>query len=100
MHIEGELDLLTAPSLLSELTGLARAGYCHVDLYLRDVTFCDGTGLTALLKGQREFARRGGRVLVHDPCWSLRTLLDIFELTLALEPRVRQDSTDAAHPQD
>lgn len=85
LHVAGELDLLTAPLLLSELTGLAQAGYRHVDLDLLGVTFCDGTGLTALLAGQRELARRGGGILLHDPCWSLRKMLEIFDLSLALE---------------
>lgn len=97
VHAAGELDLLTASTLLTELTRLAQAGYRDVDLDLLGVTFCDGTGLTALLAGRREFARHGGRVLVHDPCWSLQKMLSVFDLTLALEPRGHHTSDDPAH---
>ena len=83
----GELDMSTAPTLLAELTRVAGSGCTHVDLDLLRVRFCDGSGLAVLLEGRRRIAEGGGGVTVHDPCPSLRRILDICDLTLTLQPR-------------
>ncbi len=88
LHVAGELDIATAPLMLSELTDLAGRQYRHVDLDLLHLTFCDGSGLMALLEGRRRIAQRGGAVKLHDPRPTLRRLLDIYDLTLDLEPRL------------
>jgi anti-sigma B factor antagonist len=96
VHVGGELDMATAPLLLTEITALAAAGHLHVDFRLHRLTFCDGSGFSALLDGRRQLARRGGSVLLHDPCRSLRRILDIFDMTLGLETRGTDDDTMGA----
>lgn len=88
VHVSGELDLATAPALSLELLTVAKRGYVHLDVDLLGVTFCDGSGLAVLLQIRQRVAEGGGSLLLHDPCPSLRRVLDIFDLTLALESRV------------
>lgn len=88
VHVAGQLDISTAPILVSELFDLAGRQHRHIDLDLLHLTFCDGSGLAALLEGRRRITQHGGAVTLHDPCTSLRRILDIYDLTLDLEPRV------------
>ena len=87
VHVAGEVDLATAPSLLEALTCLADQRCSQVDVRMRDVRFCDGSGLAVLLEARRRLAATGGGITLHDPCWSLRRILDICDLTLTLEAR-------------
>lgn len=47
--LRGELDVATAPSLTSMVADLARAGTPAEVVDLRQVTFCDSSGLSALI---------------------------------------------------
>lgn len=87
VHAAGELDMATAPALLRVLTDLARQGCRHVDVDLREVAFCDGSGLAVLLEANRRLAAHGGGMTLHDPCRSLQRILDICDLTLDLQAR-------------
>lgn len=87
VHLAGDLDMATAPTLLATLTDLAEQGCRSVDLQMRDVAFCDGSGLAVLLEGHRRMRQRDGRITLHDPCPSLLRILDICDLDLNLEPR-------------
>ena len=97
VRVVGDLDLLTADLLLSELTSLARAGYVDVDLDLSGVPFCDGSGFSALVQGREQLMDRGGTLVLQHPCWALRRILDVFDLTVALEAR-EPGSATLRHP--
>ena len=62
--VHGELDLATAPTLCESLTPL-RAQRTVLDL--RDLAFCDSTGLRALLGELREAEIAGGSLHVVIP---------------------------------
>jgi anti-sigma B factor antagonist len=51
--LHGELDIATAPELVSMLCRMRRRGHAVV-LDLDEVTFMDSTGLSALLDAYRE----------------------------------------------
>ncbi len=85
VRVAGELDMATAPLLVAEIVALVERRHQHVVVDLAGVTFCDAAGLAAVLDGRRRLAGHGGSVLVHDPCSSLRTVLEVLGVTLDLE---------------
>ena len=87
LHVSGELDLATAPALLACVRDLADSGCTQIDLDLTDVGFCDGAGLRALVSGREWLRDLGGTLVVHEPCWSLIRLMDVFDLTDTLDRR-------------
>jgi len=89
LHVSGELDLTTAAALLSCVRDLADGGHIQVDLDFSDVRLCDAAGLRALVAGREWLRDLGGTLVVHEPCWSLTRLLDIFDLTNTLDRRPR-----------
>lgn len=85
--VEGELDVLTAGRLRHEVDHVVDDGARAVHLELAGVGFCDGAGLRVLLWGAERVHAVGGTLVVHDPCWSLRYLLDLLDLDTSLRPR-------------
>ena len=90
LSVRGDVDACTAPRLGDLLLDvLSRPGAADVDLDLREVTFLDSAGLTALVAAHQE-ARRTGRLLRVTPgtaravvrplqITGLTTVLDIVE---------------------
>ena len=99
LHVSGELDLSTAPALLACVRDLADSGCTQIDLDLSDVEFCDGAGLTALVTGREWLRDAGGTLVVHEPCWSLIRLLDVFDLTDALDRRPSLTTERSSFPE-
>ena len=82
VHVAGELDLASAPSLLETLTALEpAAGYVVVDL--TDVSFLDSSGLSVLLQARQRLADGPAdtdlRLVVTRP--SIRRVLGVTGLT-------------------
>jgi anti-sigma B factor antagonist len=78
VHVHGELDAATAPSLRLELQELIdRHGPVRVTLDLTDVTFLDSTGLSVLLGGTRRAREEGGDLIMLNPG---RGLTRVFQL--------------------
>lgn len=84
--VDGDLDLATAGLLRQVIHDVVGDGGRRVDLELAGVGFCDGAGLRVLLAGAGELHALGGTLTVLDPCWSLRHLLQLFELDEMLRP--------------
>lgn len=59
---EGELDLATADQLERELDELRTAGFEHVMLDLRGLSFMDSTGLRLILAAEASARTRGTRL--------------------------------------
>jgi anti-anti-sigma factor len=75
---EGELDLATADDLRAELDHLFSAGFTHVVLDLRQLSFLDSTGLRLILEARRDADARSIRLeLVPGPSGVQR----VFEIT-------------------
>lgn len=90
LYVRGEVDLATAGTLEATVRQLCDDGFTSVDLFLTEVRFCDGAGFGALVSAQALLHSRGGTLTVHDPCWSLRRIMDIFGLTETLDRRAPQ----------
>lgn len=64
MHVDGELDILTAPRLSAELDVIIRRRAGDVVLDLRDALFIDSAGLHVLLNAHRRLTRASRRMSV------------------------------------
>jgi stage II sporulation protein AA (anti-sigma F factor antagonist) len=65
LHLEGELDLSSAPVLEAHIAELEGLVSCVVDLHGLD--FLDCSGLRALVNLSQELTARGGRLVVTRP---------------------------------
>ena len=63
VHVQGEVDILTAPELRTGLVGLE--GDVVVDL--TDVEFLDSTGISVLVVARKRLTRSGGSLALRNP---------------------------------
>jgi anti-anti-sigma factor len=64
IHVDGEVDILTAPKLGAQLDGIVRKCSGAVILDLRDAVFMDSAGLHILLTAHRRLTRASRRLAV------------------------------------
>jgi anti-anti-sigma factor len=60
VRLAGELDMTAAPELNACIDELVAGGHRHLLLDLRDLTFCDSTGISCFVRGDNNCAARGG----------------------------------------
>jgi anti-sigma B factor antagonist len=84
VSVQGELDLLTAPKLLAELSVLLREEAADVVLDLVDTVFLDSAGLAILLNLQRRVERGGKRLRVMCEDGPVRRVIEFARLEEAL----------------
>lgn len=93
VHVSGELDMHTAPSLRGALSELINSHPgTSVALDVESLTFADSSGLSALIAIHKQTNASGGRLLLHRPDARLRRMLSITGLDNVLavqEPPVR-----------
>lgn len=65
VHIRGELDYATAPTLQRALKDIIAEGAQNLLLDFHEVTFLDSEGLKVLLQAYRELRNRGGSITVQ-----------------------------------
>ena len=92
--VNGELDLATAPRLCVRISGARSRGVRRVLVDLSATTFCDSTGLRALIGENHELKVYGGRMGVVCP--GEGPVFRLFEMTGTHELLAVQDSADAA----
>lgn len=75
----GELDLVTAPRLVSEIATVLWRSPAATTLIvdLGDVAFMDSSGIKALLRARRLMTERRGQVALHGVRPSVSRLLNI-----------------------
>jgi anti-anti-sigma factor len=84
LTVAGDVDLATAPEL-NQAIELVPSTVALVVVELTAVTFLDSSGINALLRGQRELARRETRFHVVAPAGGpVRRVLELMQLTDAL----------------
>jgi anti-sigma B factor antagonist len=91
--VEGELDIATAPRLISVLNRAVQEALGSLVVDLSDVHFMDSTGLALLINAHRRLTRRSkGFAVVCPP----GPLLRVFEVTDMVETlRVCPDRASA-----
>lgn len=85
LRLRGELDLHTSPLLAEAVQSMFDEEMGdRLVLHLAELTFCDASGIAALLAARREAGRLGVSLYLAEPRPGLRKLLDILSLTAAL----------------
>lgn len=89
VHVRGELDFNTTPVLVGAIAGLPEPGQCII-LDLAKLTFCDSSGLGALIAAHKAAAAGGGRLYLADVTPSVLTAITVTSLDqlFALRPDV------------
>ncbi|MCZ4098934.1 MULTISPECIES: STAS domain-containing protein [unclassified Streptomyces] len=85
--LAGEIDLDSAPFVHQAVQGCLHAGIRTIDLDLNHVTFCDISGLNALLDATWLTTADGGRLRLENPCPMLSRLLALTGAHLYLATR-------------
>ncbi len=94
VHVDGEIDLLTAPQLERELTEATdKANDLIVDL--RDVEFMDSTGVGVLVRTSRKFTSESSMHLICGP-GPVRRVIDVSGLSSFINVVEDLDSTSPA----
>ncbi|MFI6473144.1 STAS domain-containing protein [Streptomyces sp. NPDC050516] len=74
--LAGEIDLDTAPQVREALEQCLRDGIRTIDVDLTPITFCDVSGLNALLRAAWRTTSLGGSLRLHHPppmlAWMVR----------------------------
>lgn len=84
LALAGELDMSTAPELNAELDRLAGDGVRHLLLDLRELTFCDSTGIAAFVRGDNRAAADGGWLRVTGATGRVARVLQVTGLAEVL----------------
>lgn len=78
-HVE-KLDSLSAPDLKTELVYLAKSGVRNVIVNLEKTRYCDSSGLSALLTGNRMSKEHGGTFVLSNLQPAVEKLVQISQL--------------------
>jgi len=76
VHVEGEIDLVTAPQLRTFLKALD--GTVAIDL--RDVAFLDSTGIGVLVGARNRLSAVGGGLVLFNPNSVVARTLEVVGL--------------------
>ena len=82
---EGDIDLMTAPTLAAAIEAAERAGVPRLTVDMGGVTFIDVSGLRVLLSGARRAQAAGRRLAVARPNHMVRRLLELTAIDQTLE---------------
>src|SRR5262249_5313282 len=90
LKLTGELDLDTAPILYSRLEDIVGRGVWRIVVDAGELSFCDSTGLSALLAMHQACDSAGGYMRLAEPDDFLVRLLAVVGLhgTIAVYPTV------------
>jgi anti-sigma B factor antagonist len=77
VRLAGELDMSTAPELLTRILALAADGSPRVVVDLAALTFCDSAGLTVFVRGDRRCAEAGGWLRLTGAHGQVARVIDI-----------------------
>lgn len=77
VQVGGELDLGTAPQLLTSISELIDSGSHRVVLDLHELTFCDSAGLSALVRIRKRVEQVDGALILTRPAPIVKSVLDL-----------------------
>ena len=92
LTVSGELDASGAERLLSRLDRLLDQGHRHVVLDLAGVTFCDSSGVSALVRSHARASAAAGRLRIADASPQVARVLQIAGLTRMFGLKSTMDS--------
>ncbi|HEV2874955.1 MAG TPA: STAS domain-containing protein [Thermoleophilaceae bacterium] len=94
--VEGELDIATAPRLISILNRAVQEALRSLVVDLSHVDFMDSTGLALLINAHRRLTRRSKGFAVVCPPGPLRRVFEITDMVETLHVCPDRDSARAA----
>jgi anti-sigma B factor antagonist len=94
--VEGELDIATAPRLISVLNRAVQEALRSLVVDLSDVDFMDSTGLALLINAHRRLTRRSKGFAVVCPPGPLRRVFEVTDMVDTLHVVPDRDSAWAA----
>jgi anti-anti-sigma factor len=99
LTLDGELDLDTAQVLYSRLEDVVGRGDWRIVVDASALTFCDSTGLSALLTAHQACTSAGGFLRLAAPDELLTRLLAVVGLqaTIPIYPTVESALRDPTH---
>jgi anti-anti-sigma factor len=83
VHVEGDIDVVTASQLRADVSHLVDSGPDFV-LDLSAVPFMDSVGISAVLATREAVLAHGGSLSVRNPSQSVQRVLDLTGLTAML----------------
>lgn len=97
VRLAGELDQSAAPQLEACLDALRAEGARDVRLDLSGLSFCDSSGISAMVTASRQCRRLGGRLSIASPQAAVRRVLEITGLLDYLSaPQPEEDRDEEA----
>jgi len=84
LAVSGEVDVSTGPQLDERLVALADGGLCRVVLDAVGLVFCDGSGITILIRAGNRVVEQQGWLRLARARPSLRRILGIVDLSRVL----------------
>ncbi len=94
--VEGELDIATAPRLISVMNSAVQEALRSLVPDLSDVEFMDSTGLALLINAHRRLARRSKGFAVVCPPGHLWRVFEVTDMIETLHVCPDRDSACAA----
>jgi anti-sigma B factor antagonist len=80
ISVHGDVDVQTAARLGEQLGELVAGRARRIIIDLRDVPFCDSTGLTVLVKSSNRLRDGGRQLVLRSPSNQVRRVLDVTGL--------------------
>lgn len=84
VRLSGELDIATAPRLISTVRELTADGFRRIELDCGDVAFIDSAGIRALIVSKNEASQRGTRLALVATSTAMSRVLDMTGLSSLL----------------
>ena len=84
LHLQGDLDVVTAPLLQRRINELLGAGHNRLLVDADSLGFCDSTGLRVLISARRRLAERSGELELVRTSGVLQRLLELSGLSTIL----------------
>jgi anti-sigma B factor antagonist len=94
--VEGELDIATAPRLISVMNGAVQEALSSLVVDLSQVDFMDSTGLALLINAHRRLTRRRKGFAVVCPPGPLRRVFEVTDMVETLHVCPDRDTAWAA----
>ena len=94
--VEGELDIATAPRLISVLNRAVQEALRSLVVDLSEVDFMDSTGLALLINANRRLTRRSKGFAVVCPAGPLRRVFEVTDMVETLHVCPDRDTAQAA----
>lgn len=80
VRVHGDVDVHTAARLSEQLGELVASQSRRIVVDLRDVPFCDSTGLSVLVRSSTKMRDSGRALVLKTPSPQVRRILDITGL--------------------